>query len=384
MAATRFGQSPAIARSLTVERAMRPLRSKRPNKHRRQMDEEETAILSGIAGLPIPILKPTPDRWLHITLITEVSPTMAVWQETAAQLKGLFARAASPASLRSMSMTWQPQRGITLRTEGGTLASHPVQFSGGTQLLLVVSDAMSFGWLTGAVPAQLARWAGSVNTALFQVLPPRMWPQSALRWVLENGNLPELRELRDGPCNLKQRALPVVSLHEQQMRDFAGFIKMGDEGVCAFPPGSTTFKRLNEADISSIPTFDPSKLSENEIEDRLDRFKEASFEAQLLARRLAIVGSLELPVIRLIERSLFKDASPAQFVEMLLSGVIYRVQRPAQLCRKRMFQILDTSSFLAYSSVSQTSATGALDTKHCGQLGTIFNGTPLVSHRSQH
>ncbi|MEK6258534.1 MAG: SAV_2336 N-terminal domain-related protein [Planctomycetota bacterium] len=318
---------PAIARGFEFDRALRPLRQHRQIARSQEVDEEATVAAIAESGVWQIVMRPARSRWLEIVLVVERSPTMRIWQETALEFRKLLWRACAPYSLRTFYLDWSPQK-LTMHSSGGSPVSCDSPCHGNNnRLVLVLSDAMSVGWLTADIPELLSRWAGRQTTTLVQMLPESMWPRSALRHVtLAAADQPRSATATRVTDDTWPR-VTVIPLEPDHLRRYARMLNgTGAEGVGAYRGSRPQFGVVDRHTAERRPPFNPQALSTEEVEKIFQRFQQfASLEARNLAKHLAS-APLILPVMRLVQRVLVPDAAPAQLAEIFLSGILYRRQ----------------------------------------------------------
>ncbi len=314
-----------VSCGLQMDRALKPLRHRRANVQQAlEFDEEATASAIAETGVWQTVKRPAMARWLDVELVIEQSPTMRLWQETALEFRQLLVRACAPRAIRTYHLSWLEGR-LNMRTSGGRPVSldRPVQGSAG-RLILVVSDAMSFGWLSADIPDLIARWAARYPSTVLQMLPAAMWKRSALR----NVSLTGFQSSAGASKGSAWPPVPVLTLDPASLRGYSRFLAgMGADGVVCYQGSRSQFA----AAIPRLPagqTFDPRTLLAFEVDKMFERFERFSSDgARKLARYLAS-APLHLPVMRVIQHVLVPDAAPSQLAEIFLSGILYRLPIP--------------------------------------------------------
>ena len=66
--------------SLALARSLRPLRRRIPSRTRQVFDIEGTVRRAAEEGLWVPALRPARDRWLDLSLVVDVGPSMGLWR----------------------------------------------------------------------------------------------------------------------------------------------------------------------------------------------------------------------------------------------------------------------------------------------------------------
>jgi tetratricopeptide (TPR) repeat protein len=295
-----------------------------------ELDEEATVATIAETGIWQLTMRPARGRWLDIALVVEQTPTMRLWQETALEFRQLLWRACAPRSLRTFHLDWSPKR-LFLQTSGGRpVHNHAPCQGSGSHLIMVLSDAMGFGWLTADIPELLSEWASIRTTTLVQMLPQSMWKRSALRQV----TLTTTHRTRAAAtaCATDDVWAPVIitALDPEYLRRYSRMLAgAGADGVAAYRGSRSQFKVVNASSVQERGVFNAQTLSNDEVEKIFERFERfSSPEARKLARHLAS-APLVLPVMRLVQRVLVPDAAPAHLAEIFLSGILFRRQHDA-------------------------------------------------------
>jgi hypothetical protein len=324
-----FAASPLIARGIEFDRAFRPLRQRRPLAHSLEVDEEATVTAWAAADFLHPVMRPRRGRWLDIALVIEQSPTMRLWHDVALEFRRMVSRSCSPRTLRTYYVRWTP-RALIMSTSGGSAVSlhSPVRGAAET-VVFVVSDAMSYGWLTADVPEWIVGWSAKATTALVQVLPDHMWKRTALRRVRWTQVAPGPQACRSERNRSEWPRIPVVTIEPGAVGQFARFMALHDpRGVLGYSGSRHDFRVVDRETVESSARVDTTTLSDERIAAIFDQFQQhASPEARRLALHLASAPLL-LPVMRLVQRVLVPDASPSQLAEIVLSGLLYRSTTP--------------------------------------------------------
>jgi hypothetical protein len=326
--------APAIARRLEFDRSLRALRGRYPSKYRQELDIEGTVAATCEARQCVPVLHAARDRWLDVVLIVEQSPTMRVWQETAADWRDAILRAAAPRTLTVAWLEWSPKKGLTLKNRrGDPVPSRSLIVPGRASLVFYLADAVGPGWMTAEVPRQLDQWSKDAAVVLLQVLPRALWDLSSLRRGLpvpgRDGT--GVRPWRDGV-----RGLPgvfVCCLNPEDIGNLAARLTgraAGDSAVlpanlaCYIDPKFKQSAPAAESDASKVPATEVDEIYRDFVQF-------GSEDARRVAQHIACVPdghALTLPLMRLIQRTLVPDAAPWQLAEMFLSGLLYRTQTP--------------------------------------------------------
>ncbi|MEV6418540.1 SAV_2336 N-terminal domain-related protein [Streptomyces sp. NPDC051662] len=334
---------PMISHPLAVQRALRPLRRTVPSPRERELDETGTAhriaSLGARRGRWLPELRPAPERWLHLRLVLDCGPTMAMWQPLARDLYTAFGQTGA---FRTVEL-------VRLGADGSV---PPRQWTPGRTIVLVLSDMMGPQWrpeLFGAAGdagrrwyPTLRRWTRELPVAVVQPLPERMWrhtpPEPVPGLFTAAGPGAPTTALRFTPYDGEARGIPVPVLEPtaEWLGHWAGLVASpaGAEfpGAAALLPAGPTAGRsvtLPEEDgedgeaEAGVMYLNPS------ARELVLRFRSvASPQAVRLAAHLA-VGPPHLPVMRLVQAAIEERPQPQHLAEVVLSGMLTAVPGPA-------------------------------------------------------
>ncbi|MFE3743114.1 SAV_2336 N-terminal domain-related protein [Streptomyces sp. NPDC059134] len=321
---------PMISRPLALQRALRPLRRTVPSTSRRELDEAGTAYRIASLGTRreqwLPELRPARERWLHLRLVVDEGPTMAMWQPLA---RDLFTAFGQTGAFRTV----EPVR---LGADG---AVPPRQWTAGRTLTLVISDAMGPQWREGPAGRRwydtLRGWARRLPVAVLQPLPERMWQQTALAPVPGLFSAPgpgaPNTALRFMPYDGPARGIPVPVLEPTAgwLTHWAGLV--ASPGGASFPGAAAL---LPAGRSRALPDTWESGATEGLVPEDVPaaelvlRFRAAaSPQAVRLAGHLA-VGPAHLPVMRLVQAAVEEHPRPQHLAEVVLSGMLRSVPGP--------------------------------------------------------
>ncbi|WP_055550146.1 tetratricopeptide repeat protein [Streptomyces sp. NBRC 110028] len=327
----------ALPAARGLSRALRPLRRSVPSRTSFCVDETATAEWIAETGLPDVVLRPRPERWLSVALIVDDGPSMVLWQQLAAEVRGLLERQGAFRSVRTYGLdsAEDAQPVLTARPYAPGAprrTARQLTDTSGRTVMLVLSDGVGPGWRGGAIPRLLRRWARHSPVAVLQPLPARMWPERGMptqRLLVDAGGregapgralsvrhpvLPRGLVSYDG-----KTPVPVLELAEGELGAWAALTGTGGGGA-ALPVMLLDGAEKPVAERATAHAPEPT------AERRLRRFREAaSPEAQRLAGALATVHPLTLPVMRLIHQAGAVRAErfhPAQLAEVFLGGLL--------------------------------------------------------------
>ncbi|TDB80342.1 serine/threonine protein kinase, partial [Actinomadura sp. KC216] len=312
--------APMLADPLGVQRALRPLKRRVPSRHRFELDQDATAARIADTRLWTPVLVPSPERWLSLSLVVDTGPTMRLWRPLARELAETLVRQGA----------FQDVHTAFLDTTGGITASPgaPRQNPGalmdasGRHAVLVLSDCSGPHWWNGRAARAVRRWAQTGPTAILQPLAEHLWRRTAAPATPGVAFLPrpaapntDLRFTQHDGAAAPGIPVPVLEAAPRWFGAWARLVSGSDPQPAAIatfpsrPSGTTPVRRERELPIG----------------ERVRRFlATASPDAAELAAHVA-VSVPSLPVMRLIQHRVLGGSGPGQLAEVLLSGLL----RPA-------------------------------------------------------
>ncbi|TDC60387.1 serine/threonine protein kinase, partial [Actinomadura sp. GC306] len=160
--------APMLADPLGVQRALRPLKRPVPSRHRTEVDEEATAARIADTRRWAPVLVPSPERWLSLTLVVDTGPTMRLWRPLARELAETLLR---QGAFQDLHVSHLDTTGRVASAPGapsqdpGTLLD-----ASGRHAVLVLSDCSGPHWWDGRAAQAVRRWARAGPTAIVQPL----------------------------------------------------------------------------------------------------------------------------------------------------------------------------------------------------------------------
>ena len=298
----------------------------------------------------------------------DTGPAMAVWRRLETELLDLFHRLGAFRDLQKwylrtaegevLGVSRTPQgdpRGHSGRGgEGPTAIRHHAELTDpARRVILLLTDAASQAWYSGAITPVLERWASSGPVAIIQPLPQQLWARTGLSPVqgrvscrsavapnTELGFRPLRRASRpfawaepdsfDGPDDspdsprrdrMAERdsseglvPIPVLGLGPEWLADWARFI--------VSPAGAELDCTVTLASGPQPARF-PPPLRADTLQDRVRRFAE---QASPEALQLAIYFSateLSLPVMRHVQAVMLPSSGPSHLAEVLLGGLLF-------------------------------------------------------------
>ncbi|WP_369375490.1 SAV_2336 N-terminal domain-related protein [Streptomyces sp. cg36] len=317
-----------LAHPLALQRAVRPLKRRVPSAHRREFDEAATAHRGALLGPRpqwwLPVLRPRPERWLHLRIVFDAGPTMTMWRPLLRDLHRALAQTGAFRTVETVALA-----------PDGTLAARQAATS--RTAVLVLSDCMGPQWRDGPAGARLYRtlrgWAKALPVAVVQPLPERLWQYTAFAPAAGLLSAPgpgaaaaSLTFLPYEPAPPHRPGggvpVPVLMPSAPWLRNWAELV--GARGG-AQVPGSAALLGQGPPVAARAAEARPADLPAEEL---VLRFRSvASPAAFRLAAHLA-VGCAHLPVMRLVHAAVEARPQPQHLAEVVLSGMLTAVPGP--------------------------------------------------------
>ncbi|MEU5994675.1 SAV_2336 N-terminal domain-related protein [Spirillospora sp. NPDC047418] len=309
--------APMLADALGVQRALRPLKRRVPSRHRRELDEEATAARIADTRRWTPVLVPSPERWLTLSLVVDTGPTMRLWRPLARELAETLTR---QGAFQDVHVSYLDETGrITPAPEAPPQDPRTLVDASGRHAVLVLSDCSGPHWWSGQAPRAVRHWAQAGPTAILQPLTERLWRRTAAPAAPGLAVLP-----RPGAPNTDLRFTPFdggampgvpVPVLEVAPRWFAAWARL----ISGSGPQPAAVATLAARPAGPAPLRRERELP---VAERVRRFlATASPHAAELAAHVA-VSVPSLPVMRLIQHRILGGSGPGQLAEVLLSGLL--------------------------------------------------------------
>ena len=331
----------SLPRRLELARSLRPFQ--RPWTAGRPTRLDIAATVDGFAHSRelMPVFGSATERWFELILVVDGCASMAVWRDTARELRQVLERTGAFRKINSWQLDGSAA-GIRLRGSGGRpLNPDQVKSSGRRRVVVVLSDCTATWWRDGRAWGLLRDWARAVPTALVNPLPPKLWRYMGL-------DLPAVRvspSLTPGQPNTSLRfhrppmlgrsgqgtdwiPLPALALTPRGLGLWARMFMRADDRGCdavLIPPrqlleGSTRGGQAGDSSAqgSPAPQDDPGDW------DVVIAFLH---HASPLAARIAAVATLldtdtiDLSVLRLISQQLVPEYAVPDLAEVVVSGL---------------------------------------------------------------
>ncbi|WKD30816.1 RES domain-containing protein [Streptomyces xanthophaeus] len=279
-----------------------------------------------------------------MTLVVDDGLSMAIWHDAAYELYQALHRLRAFGRTRLLGMNTDRCDAIRLTAEPFRPGAPRTATVGGERhLVLVLTDAVSEAWSTGAAQRMLHVWGRRGPLAVLQVLPEHTWQEtglpttrlmvSAARPGTSNRNL-TLRHPRipGGLLPVPGMAIPVIDAVSGSSATAWARLVGTSAGEAALPVvdlgvpwdgarGDIVEDRGDDGRVpdGAVGDADP-QTAEQALEDFLGY---ASLPAQRLAAHLACAGSaLTIPLMRLVQRSAVPESRPEHLAEVFLAGLL--------------------------------------------------------------
>lgn len=319
---------PAIPRALRLARALRPLRVATSSLTRQHLDEDATAQQAAETGVWAPVLRPSPERWLDLALVVDTSSSMVVWQRTIDELQAVLEQLGAFRDVRVWRLNTDNDR-LLLRTgsvAGAGSGRSPGELIDptGRRVILVVSDCIGTAWQDGRAASLLERWGRAGPVAIVQPLPQRLWWRCAaavepVRFRaggrgLANDRL-SVRSRHGGEAPLGV-PVPVLELEPRWFLPWAGLVGAGGHDVdgVALDTGRPVAEAAPDSGGDDLPPL-----------ERVMRFRAASSPTAFKLAGYLAAAPLRLPVMRLVQRAMLPQSTPAHLAEVFLGDLLRKV-----------------------------------------------------------
>ena len=326
--------APAIAQSLDLARALRPLARQIAMGLPTLLDERATVEQIAETGVWQPVLKSASELWLEVALVFDRSPSMVLWQRLGLDLYRLLSHYGE---FRDVRLWWlQPTETgeVNLTRPNGTVCKpRDLLTSDRRRLVVIVSDCVGAAWHNGSMRSVIATWSAKLPTVLFQVFPERLWSRTALarsitvEFQAKEPGLPS-DELKPFVRSVWDRERLNTSLHQHQVRLPVVSIESESLGsLAAVLVGKRQSRVLGIVwDAEPVQLQPAPPLADQPsvaLKDRIDSFVLlASPTARQLASLLASAPVITLPIVRLVKQAMLPQASALQIAEVLMSGLL--------------------------------------------------------------
>lgn len=328
--------APALPAPLELSRALRPLQRYHPVSapQRRVLDETATAERSARAGgVIMPVFRGVRRGDAIVQCVMDASSSMLVWDRLFGELQQIFAQLGAFRDVQVRYLHQGPDGRCTVSRNPDPAAA-PLHSADrlsdptGRRVTVVVSDCAGPLWRSGHAHRLLHQLARLAPVAVLQPLPQRMWNRTRLPVTfgsLTRGEGPAgatlLKVTGDAGTGSATHpgalAVPVLPPAPDAL---AAWARLLSGTGAASVPGAVGWVRADQPAASTRRRGDT--LSSLQL---VSRFRStASPVAGQLAVYLA-AAPLYLPVMQLVQRTMLPHSGPAELAEVLLSGLLKRV-----------------------------------------------------------
>lgn len=354
-----LAEAPALPGALELGRALRPMKLRHPSKRRHVLDANATIRYFCDTNVLTPVMRTGAEHWFDIDVFVDVGPSMAVWQDTAAEFVVMLQRHGAFRTVRRWNLehdegTVRVSRVPGLRSTAARLAD-----PGARRLVVVLTDGIGPLWYQAPVWEAIREWGLSCPVVLMSPLPPRLWPGTAL-------GTPEvrLRSHRPGTANQLLEVtlpwwwpddepprstipVPVLTLDAAEVAAWAR-MTMGvggaeTVGVFAMPPPGRAVQPV------SAP---------RDAEELVERFR---VSVSPVAGRLAVYLSAVLSsrwdvgVARIVQEAAPLESGHVHLAEILIGGLV-RQAEPTADQQEPMFEFIEGVADVLRRSLTGTEA----------------------------
>ena len=331
----------ALPDPLALARSLRPLLRWVAFGEPRRLDEIATVDRIAQTGIWQLVLRRQRELMFDVALVFDTSPSMALWLRFSQDVCRLLSRYGEFRRLELWKLVFTASGEIALRSPRSE-TQYPTSrliTQDRRRIVLVMSDCVAPSWRDRGIWDVLHDWSRSMPTAIVQVFPEHLWPQTALglasavqlrvephhdRVALPSQGLTATahsflaRKRIATATTTGALRLPIVSLEPQPLLAWARLVA-GDRQVRV--PG-ILWEALEPQ--RSPPKDEPlnAKQPQRPTVDRLDLFlRTASPTARELAALLAASPLVMLPVVRIVQRALLPRSRPSHVAEVFASGL---------------------------------------------------------------
>ncbi|WP_435108611.1 SAV_2336 N-terminal domain-related protein [Nocardiopsis synnemataformans] len=332
---TRVPVPPMIDRPLALQRALRPLNLRVPTAAAEVLDEEATAHRIAdrrpTDSCPwAPVLVPGQERWLNLLLIVDTGPSMGLWRPLAQELHtllhgmGVF-RDVRVGYLVRGSASSGTELGVAPSPHGPPQDAATAVDPSARRAVLVLSDCSGPHWWSGLAGAVLHLLARHGPTAVVQPLAEAQWRRTGAPVLpsLATGARPGApnTELRltlapgaPGPAS-DSVPVPVLRCAPRWFGDWAELVGSGNRAV----PAAVTYVSGRAPRTAPAPVSYERPLT---VRQRVHRFQSAASPGAVALAAHTALSTPALPVMRMIQHEVLRDADSGVLAEVLLSGLL--------------------------------------------------------------
>jgi hypothetical protein len=323
----------ALPNRLAIERALKPFLKRFPSKTLQQLDGDATAEKSADRRNITPVFVPLPERWFDVLLLVERSDAMEIWADTVRDLQVLLGRHGAFRRVRVLRFAARGGTVVLYTAAGQPLAPHAAADPEGRRLCLFLTNGTSVEWRRRTLVDFVRTLGRRTVVAILQMLPPRLWSQTALGDALEQVQTPApaspnaslrredaftgLERVADASC------VPVLTLDPAQVDRWARFVisprRVIHPAIFLNADAEAGASTAASASATANDGMQPA------APQRLAAFRASASKGALQLLRVLAGVPLTLPIMKLVQQSASTSREQSQLAEVMLSSLIERV-----------------------------------------------------------
>jgi hypothetical protein len=359
--AVRVPGGSALPGTMAISRAFRPFRRFRESIHEQFLDEQETVDQTARCERLTLVFRPVRETLLEVALVVEETASMVVWRRTVTEFQRLLEQHGAFRDVRRWRLRLQPQ--VTLLNRSGVMVSpRSLVDPQGSRLILIFTQGTHGAWKQQELYDWLWSWGAHQPIAILQLLPARLWKNTAIGPAVTNCKSPGVAVSNSklearlpswyDPADPAPLPIPMVTLEAEALGTWARMTM----GMRSTESPSLLIDRQPEPD--PLPTPEPPQ----DPKQRIGQFEHsASREAFDLISHLAPI-QFNVSVMRLVQRVILGGhARQTQLAEVLLSGLIERVTPDHESdAEEVVYKVGDDIASILRSSVTMGGAVNIL------------------------
>ena len=317
--------APALHQTLTLARALRPLRQKRRSPCREELDEEATvhATAEQLRGVR-PVFRPVREPWYEAAVVVEDDPAMHVWHDTVRAFVHLLERTGAFRDVRLWRLQMTPVR--LVGPSGIPVRSSYFESTYPKRLILFVTHGVSPHWIDGRYAQVLEPWSRYASLLLVHVLPTHLWkltelgePRALVQTVQPGQITAELNSaplwwLRGLPPEGHRLSLPVASLDAASLGTWAQM---------QMARGAQSPAMIVDTRMRAQQPLESAENESIDYEQAVAFFRSFATDAAWDLSIALSTSAFTLPVARVIQAAQWgAAASHSHLAEVLLSGLV--------------------------------------------------------------
>lgn len=345
----RSPAAPALPNALALLRALRPFMRRVASKNTLVFNEYATVqrIAESRKRLWFPVFDPAPARWFDIELVIDAGVSMLFWKENIAELQKLLEQLGAFRNIRIWKLITDNKDYVNIYAGSNSAqeqaqARNPKELinPGGHRLLLIVSDCVSLAWHSGKVQELLELWGQKNLVTLLQMLPRRLWAQTALvhadivrihsSWSEVSNRCLKvkntLRQFNESSSLVSSLPLPIVTLEASSLSSWTSVVV----GIKKAWVTGAIFEQ-SFANVIANDKRSHLQVSEDAFSPK-ERVQQFRVNSSSLARKLAGLLAaapipISLPIVRVVQSTMLQEASHIHMAEVFLGGLLKEIYR---------------------------------------------------------